>query len=75
MIEITKNENGLSWNGRDWTFTQEMLENGYETIDDIHISIEVDTNIICLKSDDTTVDGVGPFQDSQELINAIYGVS
>lgn len=73
MIQITKIENGLSWNGIDRNFTYQMLENGYETIDNIHISVELDGNIICLKADDTTIDGVGPFFDTEELITQIYG--
>lgn len=73
MIQITKIENGISWDNRDRFFTQEMIENGYEKMDDMHISVELDLNIICLKCDDTTVDGLGPFENSQELINAIYG--
>jgi len=73
MIDIAKIENGLSWNNRDWNFTQELLQNGYEVIDDIHISVELDLHVICLKCDDTTVDGIGPFKDSQELLTEIYG--
>lgn len=73
MIRITKIENGISWDNRDRFFTQEMIQNGYEKMDNIHISVELDLNIICLKSTDTTVDGLGPFQNSQDLIDAIYG--
>lgn len=74
MVEITKIENGISWNDRDWTFTQEMLENGYEVMDDIHVSVEIDLNVVCFKCDDTIIDGIGPFSDSQELFNALYGL-
>lgn len=73
MIEITKIKNGLSWDNRNWGFSQELLPGGYEVIDDIHISVELDLHIICLKCDDTTIDGKGPFTDSQDLLTAIYG--
>lgn len=72
MLEISKIENGLSWKSQDRLFTKEYFENSYEIINEILISIELDAMIICLKSDDTTIDGVGPFNNSQELVDAIF---
>ncbi len=72
MIQITKIENGLRWNDEDRFFTKDLYENGYLIIDPIQISIELNQNIICLRSDETTIDGIGPFYTSQELLDAIY---
>jgi len=73
MVELKKIKNGLSWNDREWLFTQDYLENGYEVIDDLHISSELEGNVVCFLCTDTIVDGSGPFNDSQELLYSIYG--
>jgi hypothetical protein len=72
MLTISKIQNGLNWENEDRFFTNEYYENGHEIMDDIHILIELNNMIICLKSDSVTVDGIGPFSNSQDLINAIF---
>ena len=72
MVLIKKIQNGLTWNGEEKFFTKELLENGYEIMDNIHISIELNNMVFCLKCDDTVIDQQGPFQTSQDLVNTLF---
>ena len=74
MIEITKIENGLNFNGKDWFFSNQYLEKGYEIIDEIHISVELDNNIIWFVCNETLVGGEGPFNNSSDLINNLFKI-
>lgn len=72
MLQITKIQNGLNWNFEDKFFTNEYFENSYQILDNLHISIELNSMIFCLKSDETTIDEIGPFNNSQDLVDAIF---
>jgi len=72
MVNLKKAQNGLYLNGNHKEYTFEMLENGFEIIDDFSIFIELDKNMYCFICDKTIVDGNGPFNTPQELITALF---
>jgi len=72
MLEITKTLTGLNWEGKERNFTNVILSGGYETVDIIHISIELDEQIYCLSSTGVTIDNYYP-TDSTDLVNSIFG--
>lgn len=73
MLNVKKLNNGLSINGDDKTFTYTHFKTGFDVISYQHVTIELNENMICFRSDDTLIDGVGPFNDVEELLEEIYG--
>jgi hypothetical protein len=76
MLNVTKIEDGISINGveRKFTFNYEF-ENGFEVISPIEVLIELDGNLVCLKSTEIIIDGVGPFEDVSGILESLYGIS
>lgn len=75
MLNLKKIENGLLWNNKEWLFTKEYLENGYEINDNVNIHVELNKHVVSFLCYDTIIDGVGPFNTSQELINEIFNMT
>jgi hypothetical protein len=73
MIEMTKIEGGLNYNGESRFFSYEYFELGFEVVSEMQLYIEFSGTIVSFRADDTTVDGKGPFNDVEEMIFEIYG--
>lgn len=72
MVNLKKSIVGVFWDDRNMVFTYENLELGYEIKDDIHISLELNSNIYSFDSTDTIVDDEGPFNNSSELVSKLF---
>lgn len=73
IVEFTKILNGLNWDGKNRTFTNEYLFNSYE-IDGLDLAnIELDNQVFVLCSKDSTIDGIS-FNDIQSEIAYIFNL-
>jgi len=71
ILEVTKIENGLNWSGVDRFFTNLYYENGYEALDPINLTIELDNQIYGMCVETSTLDGI-KYSDSQEFATAVF---
>lgn len=71
IVEFTKIENGLRWDGIDRHFTYTYLPLGYEIQGDDIGQIELDNQIFILCSNDSTIDGIS-FDIITDEIEYIY---
>ena len=72
MVTLKKSIDGIIWNERNMVFTYESSELGYEIKDNIHISLELNSNIYSFDCTDTMVDNEGPFNNSSELVTKLF---
>jgi hypothetical protein len=72
MVTLKKSIDGVIWNESNMIFTYESLELGYEIKDNIHISLELNSNIYSFDCTDTMVDDEGPFNDSSSLVTKLF---
>jgi hypothetical protein len=71
ILEVTKIENGLSWNGEDKFFTNLYYENGYEALDPINLTIELNEQIYGMCVETASLDGV-MYSTSEEFATAVF---
>lgn len=71
ILEIKTIENGLNWDDIDRIYTKNIFENGYEKIDEIYISIELNNQIHCIGTDSILIDGKS-YYNSDDLIKFLF---
>lgn len=72
MLEITKQNDKLIWVGSERTLTKNILEFGWEKVDDNSVHVELDSQVVYLPLNDFTIDGIS-FYSINELVSYIYG--
>jgi hypothetical protein len=71
ILEVTKIENGLNWLGEDRFFTNTYYENGYEALDPVNLTIELDNQIWGMCVETASLDGV-MYATSEEFATAVF---
>jgi hypothetical protein len=71
ILEITKINGGLRWDGTDRLFTYSVLANGYDITGVDLCYIELDNQLYMMCSNDSTVDG-NHFTNIADEISYIY---